>query len=127
MTLHPDPAWEKTREKGEGGGKVRNSQPLLGPHPTRVRGRCRGEGGGHRPARLGGALPSFPALHFAGGRGPQTGGGEGAGLRWQSLDWALALDASCSQENTWGSVGWGRKDSLLFWKQIKRGFGNEAP
>lgn len=45
MTLHPDPAWEKTREKGVGWER-KKPPPLLGPHPMQVRGRGRGNGGG---------------------------------------------------------------------------------
>lgn len=70
------------------------------------------------------SLLSCP-LHLTVG-GPCVGRGGGVGgPPTVASGWAPALDASCSQENTWGS--WGRRDSLLFWKQIKKGLGNEAP
>lgn len=92
MTLHPDPAWEKTREKGGVVGKEGIPSPYwvhtlqgLGvrgagvmeetPFRTHVLGSLQLKAQSHR-----GSLPSLPALHLTGGRmvhRKRGGGGSG--------------------------------------------------
>lgn len=84
MTLHPDPAWEKTREKGWG-GKGRNPHPYWVHAPRRLEEGAGSNGGGcpssehqplgacsHEAHTLQRRLPSRPAGPLHGTRGARS-------------------------------------------------------